>query len=381
MKIVYCINSIRFLGGTQMAVITKANALAEVEGNEVYIIVSDNQNGMMVHGLSPKVHFIDLQINYFADDWKSWVFVLEGILVKRRKHKKLLSRVLREIVPDIVISVGTSEKHFLPKIKGPWKTIREYHYTKDYRKRLATNFMQKVVAWVSDKYDSGFALRRYDAIVVLTHEDKERNWQGYRNVYVIPNFARGAKEGQVSDCTSHVIITTGRLEAQKNYVSLIRAYKSVATKHPDWELRIWGEGSQHKQLQKLIYKLNLDRQVKLCGYTAHVHDEMAQASTFVLTSIMEGFGLVLVEAMSCGLPVVSYESPCGPKDIIRDGEFGYLVPLNDEILMSERLNFLIEHPDERKRMSLAAQEEAKEYGVDKIIPMWMNLFRSLTGMH
>lgn len=378
MKIVYCINSIRYLGGTQMAVITKANALADVPGNEVYIAVSDNQSGMMVHGLSDKVHFIDLQINYYSDDWKSWVFVLEGIFVKRRKHKKVLKRVLREIRPDVVISVGTSEKYFLPEIKGPWKTIREYHYTKDYRRRLATSVPEKLIAWISDFYDS-FALRKYDQIVVLTHEDKERNWANYSHVSVIPNFARGAKEGQVSDSSAHTIITIGRLELQKNYDSLIRAYKSVATKHPDWKLEIWGEGSRHKKLQKLIYELNLDKQVKLCGYTAHVHDQMAQASVFVLTSIMEGFGLVLIEAMSCGLPVVSYECPCGPRDIIRDGEFGFLVPVNDEILLAERLNYLVEHHDERKAMSIAAQEEAQKYSVDKVIPMWMDLFHRLTG--
>ena len=129
MKIVYCLNSIRYLGGIQRVTVVKANALADLENNEVYIVVTDNKNGIITEPLSSKVHLIDLDINYYEDDYKSRWNVLKGIFIKRREHKKRLASVLNEIQPDIVISVGQSEKNMIPSIKGQWKTIREFHYT------------------------------------------------------------------------------------------------------------------------------------------------------------------------------------------------------------------------------------------------------------
>ena len=124
MRIAYCLNSIRYLGGIQRVTIVKANALADISDNEVYIIVSDNREGRIVHPLSPKVHLIDLAVNYYQDDWKSKWHVLKGIVVKRRKHKKKLAKVLHEINPDIVISVGQSEKNMIPAISGRWLKVR-----------------------------------------------------------------------------------------------------------------------------------------------------------------------------------------------------------------------------------------------------------------
>ena len=111
MKIAYCLNSIRYLGGIQRVTIVKANALAEVPGNEVYILVTDNKNGILVHPLSPKVHLIDLDVNYYLDDWKSKWNILKGIFIKRHKHKKKLAQALHKINPDIIISEYDSDHY------------------------------------------------------------------------------------------------------------------------------------------------------------------------------------------------------------------------------------------------------------------------------
>ena len=113
MKIAYCLNSIRYLGGIQKVTVVKANALSEIPENEVYIIVTDNKEGVLLEPLSPKVKLIDLDINYYEDDYKSRWNVLKGIFIKRREHKKRLTSVLKEIQPDIAISVGQSEKNML----------------------------------------------------------------------------------------------------------------------------------------------------------------------------------------------------------------------------------------------------------------------------
>ncbi len=376
MKIAYCLNSIRYLGGIQRVTVVKANTLAKIEGNEIYIIVTDNKKGIFTEPLSPKINLIDLNINYYADDWKSKWNVLKGIFIKRKEHKKRLKSALNEIQPDIVISVGQAEKNFLPSIKGKWKTIREFHYTKDYRHNHATNLFGKVLAYLGDIYDYNFIIKKYHKIIVLTNEDKETNWKGYSNVIAIPN--PSSFHCETPSTQEHKrIISVGRLSLPKNYASLIRAYRIVADKHPDWTLVIYGEGEEKVALQTLIEELKLEKHVFLKGYTNNVQNAMSQSSIFVLSSIFEGFGLVIVEAMSCGLPVVSFDCPCGPKDIITEGEDGYLVPINNEEVLAEKISLLIEDEELRKDMGKEAIMKAKQYNVNNITTLWMSLFNTL----
>jgi len=376
MRIVYCLNSIRYLGGIQHVTIVKANALAEIEGNEVYIIVTDNKDGVLCQPLSPKVRLVDLDVNYYSDDWKSRWNVLTGIFVKRREHKRRLAKALNEIQPDIVISVGQAEKNMLPSIHGDWKTIRELHFMKNYRMMSASTLMDKVMAVCGDLYDYHYKIFKYDRIVVLTNEDKDVNWNGNYRMTVIPN-PTTFSGGGVSSLSVKTVIATGRLARQKNFSSLIRAFKLVATKHPDWHLEIYGEGGEKTELQSLINTLGLAGNVFLKGYTSNVQRKMLDASCFVLSSLYEGLPLVMVEAMSCGLPVVSYACPCGPKDIISEGVDGFLVPVGDEAALADRICRLIEDKDLRLRMGRAAKEKANKYRLENVIPMWMDLFNRL----
>lgn len=378
MKIVYCLNSIRYLGGIQRVTVVKANALAEIEGNEVYIVVTDNKNGVFTEPLSSKVHLIDLDINYYEDDYKSRWNILKGIFIKRKEHKKRLKSVLNEIQPDIVISVGQSEKNMLPSIKGNWKTIREFHFVKDYRKRQAKTWFEKLLAWGGDLYDYHYKIKGYNHIVTLTHEDKENNWKGWNNVSVIPNPST-FKTDQISELDQKKVISVGRLNMQKNYASLIRAFKLVADKHPDWILEIYGNGPQEIELKSLIAKLNLEKHVFLKGFSSNVKQVMTNASIYAMSSIFEGFPLVLIEAMTCGLPVISYACPCGPKDFITDNKDGFLIPTNNEVLLAEKISRLIENEKRRKLMGLAAITKAELYKIENIIPTWMNIFKTLSN--
>ncbi|WP_297900465.1 glycosyltransferase family 4 protein [uncultured Parabacteroides sp.] len=376
MRIVYCLNSIRYLGGIQRVTIVKANALAEIVGNEIYIIVTDNKKGYLVHPLSSKVHLIDLDVNYYQNDWKSRWYVLHEILIKRKVHKKRLSKVLYQIKPDIVISVGQSEKYLLPSIKGDWASIREMHFTKNYRMLYAHSLKDKIMAFCSDLYDYYYKIKQYDHIVVLTNEDKENNWNGNNRLSVIPNplsFSRTS----IAPLKEKRIVAVGRLSRQKNYISLIRAFRLVAGRHPDWILEIYGEGEERGLLQNMIVQLNLNSNVFLRGYTSQVQEKIQHASCFVFSSLFEGFGLAIVEAMSCGIPVVSYACPCGPKDIITDGKDGFLVSVNDEKTLAEKLSYMIEHESRRMEMGKAAKEKSERYTLEYIISVWMGLFKSL----
>lgn len=376
MKIAYCLNSIRYLGGIQKVTVVKANALSEIPENEVYIIVTDNKEGVLLEPLSPKVKLIDLDINYYEDDYKSRWNVLKGIFIKRREHKKRLTSVLKEIQPDIAISVGQSEKNMLPSIKGKWKTIREFHYTKDYRFNHAKNLYEKVLAFLGNLYDYSFKIKQYDQIVLLTKEDKETSWKQSKNITIIPNPISFQTE-KTSTLLNKKVVSVGRLALPKNYASLIKAFKLVADKHPDWILEIYGNGPQEIELKSLIAKLNLEKHVFLKGFSSNVKQVMTNASIFVSSSIFEGFPLVIIEAMACGLPVISYACPCGPKDIITDNKDGFLIPVNNEVLFAEKISLLIENEKLRKQMGLAATTKANLYKIENIIPIWMNLFKVL----
>lgn len=375
MKIVYCLNSIRYLGGIQRVTIVKANALAEIEDNEVFLIVTDNdRKALITTPLSDKVTLIDLQINYYEDDWKSRWNVWKGIFKKRLEHKRKLSIVLNRIQPDVVISVGQSEKYMLLEIPGQWKKIREMHYTKDYRQRLSNSLLEKLSSYISDYYDYRIKINQYDQIVLLTEEDKNNNWKGYKNTIVIPNPIT-IEANKVSTLNSKTVITSGRLEKQKNFISLIRAFKKVLSSHPDWTLEIYGEGSQRRELEEYIISSGLSTNVFLKGYTADIQNKMLSSSIFVMSSIFEGFGLVLIEAMEMGLPVISYACPCGPKDIITEGKDGFLIPMNDEDILASKINSLIENDSKRKEMGKEAKRKAETYQIENIIPLWMKLFK------
>ena len=379
MKIAYCLNSISYIGGIENATITKANALADIAGNEVFVIVSDyDKAASFTNQLSKKVHLINLKVNYYVDDWKSRWNVLKGFFVKRKWHKRRLANVLNAISPDVVISVGQSEKYMLPEIKGNWITIREVHYQKEFRRLTAVSqsMFHKITTRLSDFYDYSCKINKYDSIVTLTYEDRTLNWKRTDKIFVIPNPLTFQSES-ISKLNMKKVIAVGRLTAQKNFSSLIRAFRNVANTHPDWTLEIYGEGNERNVLQKQITELRLENDVYLCGNTLQVQEKMRESSCFVLSSRFEGLPLVMLEAMSCGLPVVSYDCPCGPKDIVTDGIDGFLVPTGDEQMLAEKICYLIENPNIRTQMGAAALKKSENYHIEKIIPMWMNLFERL----
>lgn len=378
MKIAYCVNSIRYLGGIQRVTVVKANALAEIPGNEVYILATDNKAGPEIHRLSSKVHLIDLDINYFyKNEERSKLTNLIVGLTKGIPHKRVLKRTLKQINPDVVISVGMSEKFMLTSMRNrSWKIIREFHCEKNYRLKYANSLLSRIQGHISDFYEFNFVDKKFDRIVVLTDEDKETNWQGWGNVSVMPNPV-AFKCDEPSTLNEKVVISMGRLHHVKNFSSLIRAFQIVTQKHPDWILKIFGDGSLRESLQNQINESGLQNNVFLMGFSNDMESALRQSSIFAFSSLVEGFALVIVEAMECGLPAVSYQCPCGPKDIITNGKDGFLVPVNDEQMLAERICSLIENEDLRRQMAFEAKLRAQYYHVESIAQRWMKLFEEV----
>ena len=383
MRIVYCINSISHIGGIARVVVAKANALAAIEGNEVWIAYTDVDalNPHPALPLDSRVHTIDLGIRYDADDTRGLYYRLRADTLLRRRHKAALSKVLDSVQPDIVISVGQSEKYFLPKLqlrKRP-AFVREFHYNKRYRHEGARGAIAKIKATLTDFYDYSLQLRRYDAVAVLSEEDYRLNWSKSRmagKTHVIPNPLTEIHDIS-ADMNARTVVTTGRLTYQKNHEALLRTWSIVARRHPDWKLVIYGTGELENSLRQQISDLGLDNSVSMPGNVSDVCAHMAGGSIFAFTSRFEGFGLVLLEAASIGMPAVSFACPCGPRDIITDGVDGYLVEPGDENALAERLCHLIENESLRRRMGTEALKNSRRYAPAIIAEQWMNLFRKL----
>jgi glycosyltransferase involved in cell wall biosynthesis len=222
---------------------------------------------------------------------------------------------------------------------------------------------------------------KLDALALLTDRDAESyaallDGRAPRMVR-IPNTVKEIG-GAMADLDAKVLIAAGRLASQKGFDFLIPAYAPVAAKHPDWELRIFGRGKDKALLEGMIAEHGLAGKVKLLGPSDDLPGEMAKASIYVLSSRYEGFPLVLVEAMSKGMGIVSFDCPTGPADIIDDHRNGILVtpPRNPEALTAGMLE-MIEDDELRRRCGAAAVETAKGYTMDAIGPKWDGLLREL----
>lgn len=372
MKIVYCTPSLYIPGGVERVLTTKANYLADVIGYDVYIILTDGKEKPLHYELSSKIHLINLEVN-FEELW-GMSFLQKGIayLKKQRIFKKRLSEALYKIKPDITISLLRREINFLCDIKDGSKKLGEIHVNrKNYRNFEAkdTNIIKELFSkyWMRSLVKQ---LKRLDRFVVLTEEDK-RNWVELPNVTVIPNPLQNTEKTPISTVENKKVIAVGRYVYQKGFDLLVDAWERVVEKHPDWTLYVYGRGEKNKY-----------RQVQNCFFedvVADINEKYAESSIFVLSSRFEGFGMVIVEAMRCGVPAVSFACPCGPSDIITHEKDGFLVENGNVEQLAEHICYLIEHPDERKEMGRNAIEKAENYSLDEIGKRWINLFNEVTS--
>lgn len=378
MKIVYCLNNLYQLGGIVKVVSLKASLLAEKFNHEIYIIVLDKKE-KPIYEISNKVKILSLDIDHSVVNHlkglKYYFSLLQLVII----HKKRIKEQLKLLDPDIVISVGQWEKLVIPLLKGKWKTIREFHFSKDYRGFLKYSKYKKLdylCKKIIEKIDDTIFLKNFDKIIVLTEEDYKENWRNWKDVNVIPNPVTLLNK-QISNLKEKKIISIGRLTDQKNYKSLINIFLKISELNHNWKLEIYGEGIKKEELINQIQKSKLDERVILKGETLNINEALVSSSIFVLTSLYEGMPLVLLEAMSAGLPIITYSCPCGPKDLIEDGKNGYLIPTNREDIFVDKLFQLMEDENLRREMGLYTLHKIKRFIPENIIKEWDDLFKNL----
>ncbi|MFH1541437.1 MAG: glycosyltransferase family 4 protein [Elusimicrobiota bacterium] len=199
-----------------------------------------------------------------------------------------------------------------------------------------------------------------------------------RNAIVIPNPINIIKTDKIINRGERkTIIGMGRLTYQKGFDVLIRAFDMIKEKHSDWDLEIYGEGPLRNDLEKIVATLKLQERIKLPGLVKEPAEKFAASDIFVLSSRFEGFGIVIIEAMACGIPVVSFDCPSGPTEIISNEVDGVLVPTGNIESLSKKMDELMSDENKRNLLAKNACESAKKYKVEEIAKHWNGLFTRL----
>lgn len=373
-KIVYCTPALYMAGGVERVLTLKANYFAEQFGYDITIILTEGKGKPLFYPLSDKVKVVNLDIN-FEELWTcSFLKKIIVYLRKQRRFRRLLKAELMRIRPDATVSLLRREINFINDIKDGSRKIGELHVNRaNYRNFEAgdANAIKNLFAkfWMHSLVAK---LKKLDQFVVLTHEDRQA-WPELTNVSVIPDplsFVHVHK----STLTNKRVIAVGRYVYQKGFDLLLQVWAKIERQHPDWQLAVFGDGDRTPYLQQM-QALGIDSsRCHLNGTVPDIQQEYVDSSLFVFSSRFEGFGMVLVEAMACGLPVVSFACPCGPKDIVKDGEDGLLVENGNLEAMAGALSRLMNDADLRQSMAQAGIENVKRFNIEQIAHKWKTIF-------
>lgn len=370
MRVLFVFRSLAIWGGIERIFVDKMNHLASMYNYDVYMLTSDQGNHPIPFFLEKQVHFNDLGIRFHQ---KYKYHGIKRLLVAQQLkclYEHRLSEAIRKIHPDIIVCTTADYINSIVKLKGSTPLVVESHSICIRTIEQGHNcLLQK---WYREKYLR--TLSYVDVIVALTERDA-LEWRKYHhNVSVIPNMVN-LNQGAVSSQDNKRVIFVGRLDYQKQPLELINIWKLVFPHFPDWQLDIYGDGEQQYELINVVRSLNMN--ITIHPPTGQIFDCYRMSSLLISTSLFEPFGLVIPEAMSCGLPVVAYDCPYGPASLIKNGINGFLIKQGDISDFVDKVCLLLNDIELRRKMGNNAISSSQKYNADKIMPLWKQLFNQL----
>lgn len=366
MKILYIFRSLVVYGGIERILVDKMNFMVKHYGMEVYLLTSDQGSHPVPYNLSDGVRHEDLGICFYHKYRFSGLHRLMVAWKMDRHYRYLLADRFLKIQPDLIVCTTADRISTIAKLKGNIPLIVESHSICTQTLNHGRNWLHRII------YRLCFLrnLSNVDTLVALTEGDA-REWRKYHpQVVVIPNFVH-PHDNLISDCSSKKALFVGRFDYQKRVQDAICIWKEVRKRHPDWVLDIYGDGDMHQEVCSLASSVG---GIVIHSPTSQIFQVYQECSLLISTSLFEPFGLVIPEAMSCGLPVVSFDCPYGPADIITDGVDGYVIRNRDFKTFLERVCQLIESYDLRQKMGQVGVLSSRRYLAEFVIPLWQSLF-------
>ena len=360
MKVLFVTDAFAVWGGMERVLADKMNYLAERYDNKIILLTINQGNHSIPFPLHSQIKHVNLDINMHQQ------YAYHGIrrLQKRWQLKHLLKNklnsFLQQINVDIISCVKLDFVGTLNQVRGSIPLVVESHTMCKAEKIEEAGWLRRLNVWNFKQH-----VRKANAVVALTKDDAN-DWRKYnRQVWVVPNVVHLNNSNNLSSHNEKRVIFVGRNSKQKDLDSLLRIWSIVYSRHSDWTLDIYTD-------------CEIDAPgVSVFKPVANIMEPYCKSSMIVLTSLFEPFGLVMPEAMSCGLPVVAFDCPYGPADIITNGVDGFLIKNRDVDEFANRVCQLMEDNDLRIRMGQAAVKASQRYRADAIMPKWKDLFERL----
>lgn len=363
MRIVYCIDSLASSGGTERVLTTKLNWWANCEEAEVAVVSLKEDK--------PPFFKIDPLVNNITLDVKPG---------DKKRYRTAIANIADTIKPDVMVAVAGMAVEALPLLKDSSKKVLEFHYTKnflvnfvkglkDIRLRQLHILKMRYLQWKLAR-----TARKYDLFVGLTRRDVGL-WGNPDNMTFVHN-PLSFRSKRKSTCANKRIISVGSWTPAKGMDQLLEAFGPIARDYPDWTIELYGSGQDEGLLKSIISRYDMGRQVCLHRPVKDIENKLIEASIYAFPSRSDGFGLVITEAMECGLPTVAMDCPCGPCEILTP-ETGIVVPEGDIESFRTVLKRLMDSQSEREAMGRAASREVRRFYPDEIMPKWQRLFTSL----
>lgn len=368
------------LAGIERILSCKMNYLSEESTHQIYLVTYEQQNQALSFQLNDRIIYQPINVPIPQREGFTILKWIKAYFSARKNFRCKFYNLLGNIHPDIVICTGYAHPILDIIIDTSrqinTKIIVESHVKGD-TVSMKKYIFNNTLAYLFSFWDSYILkkIKKADCVVTLTHEDKEF-WKSYaQRIEVIPNILTITPK-KVIDYRAKRIIAAGRYVHQKGFDMLLEAWHMINKNVSDWHLYIFGNENR-EPYQRIVDKYQMNRNTHLMGATKDIAEEFSKSSIFVLSSRFEGFGLVLAEAMSCGLPCIAFDCPYGPRDIITDGEDGILVENGNVEALSKAIEQLVTNDSLRQIMGKKAINNVVRFDQKTIMNQWEQLFLNL----
>ena len=371
MRILYVTDALAIWGGLERVLVEKANYLATHNGNEVFMLTISQGEHPFPFPLDNMVTHADLNIPFYTQYQYSGIRRLLSLRRLHRDCRKGIRQQLNYINPDVILCPRIEFVKDICKVKGYTPLVFESHSSFWTSRFERAGLLRRLHTWWMNQ-----SARQAQAVVTLTEGDAAA-WRKVNNhVFVIPDVVHLNEKDVYSNVDAKSAVFVGRLSRQKNIGCLLSIWQLVRQRHPDWQLHVYGEkGDIEEPLWQQLHEEG--NGVTVHSPTTEILNVYQQHAMLLLTSRYEPFGMVLPEAMSCGLPVIAFDCPYGPADIITDDMDGFLVKDWDIMSFADKVCLLMENQDLRQQMGQAAIRSSQRYRSDRIMSVWQELFESL----